>query len=47
MGAVKLKEVESAQMRIVDIIKMLEDQDEIQVGGVGMNYDVMKKIFRI
>lgn len=35
MGAVKLKEVEAAQMRIVDIIKMLEDQDEIQIGGRG------------
>jgi flagellar motor switch protein FliG len=35
MGSVKLKEVESAQMRIVDVIKMLEDQDEIQIGGRG------------
>jgi len=35
MGSVKLKEVEAAQMRIVDIIKQLEDTDEIQVGGRG------------
>ncbi len=35
MGSVKLKEVEAAQMRIVDIIKQLEDSDEIQVGGRG------------
>ncbi|MFP4368856.1 MAG: flagellar motor switch protein FliG [Candidatus Kapaibacterium sp.] len=39
MGPVKLKEVESAQMRIVDIIKQLEDQDEIAIGGRG-NEDV-------
>lgn len=35
MGPVKLKEVESAQMRIVDVIKELEEQDEIAVGGRG------------
>lgn len=35
MGPVKLKEVESAQMRIVDVIKKLEDEDEVQVGGRG------------
>jgi len=35
MGPVKLKEVESAQMRIVDIIKKLEEQDEIAIGGRG------------
>jgi len=35
MGPVKLKEVEAAQMRIVDIIKQLEDQEEIIVGGRG------------
>ncbi|MFW5702067.1 MAG: FliG C-terminal domain-containing protein, partial [Bacteroidota bacterium] len=35
MGPVKLKEVESAQMRIVDVIKKLEDQDEIAIGGRG------------
>jgi flagellar motor switch protein FliG len=35
MGPVKLKEVEGAQMRIVDIVKHLEDQDEIVIGGRG------------
>lgn len=35
MGPVKLKEVESAQMRIVDVIKKLEEQDEIAIGGRG------------
>jgi flagellar motor switch protein FliG len=35
MGPVKLKEVEGAQMRIVDIIKQLEEEDEIAVGGRG------------
>lgn len=35
MGPVKLKEVEGAQMRIVDIIKELESNDEISVGGRG------------
>lgn len=35
MGPVKLKEVESAQIRIVDIIKKLEEEDEISVGGRG------------
>lgn len=35
MGPVKLKEVESAQMRIVDIIKRLEEQEEIVIGGQG------------
>ncbi len=35
MGPVKLKEVESAQMRIVDVIKHLEEQEEIVIGGRG------------
>lgn len=35
MGPVKLKEVESAQMKIVDIIKLLEEQEEIVIGGKG------------
>jgi flagellar motor switch protein FliG len=39
MGPVKLKEVEAAQMRIVDVIKELEEQDEIVIGGRG-NADV-------
>mgnify|MGYP001084762351 CR=1 FL=1 len=35
MGPVKLKEVEQAQMRIVDIIKQLEADGEISIGGRG------------
>lgn len=35
MGPVKLKEVEGAQMRIVDLIKQLEEQDELAIGGHG------------
>jgi len=35
MGPVKLKEVEAAQMRIVDIVKNLEEQEEIVIGGRG------------
>ncbi|MGA2296427.1 MAG: flagellar motor switch protein FliG [FCB group bacterium] len=35
MGPVKLKEVEAAQIRIVDIIKDLEDKEEIAIGGRG------------
>lgn len=35
MGPVKLKEVESAQMRIVDVIKLLEEAEEIVIGGRG------------
>ncbi len=35
MGPVKLKEVEGAQMRIVDLVKMLEENDEIAIGGRG------------
>ncbi|MGE5479879.1 MAG: flagellar motor switch protein FliG [Chloroflexota bacterium] len=35
MGPVKLKDVEAAQMRIVDIIKQLESNDEIAIGGRG------------
>lgn len=39
MGPVKLKDVESAQMRIVDVIKELEDKEELFIGGRG-NEDV-------
>jgi flagellar motor switch protein FliG len=35
MGPVKLKEVEAAQMRIVDVIKQLEETEEIVIGGRG------------
>jgi flagellar motor switch protein FliG len=35
MGPVKLKEVEQAQARIVDVIKMLEEQEEITISFRG------------
>jgi flagellar motor switch protein FliG len=35
MGPVKLKEVESAQLRIVDVIKRLEEQEEVVISGRG------------
>ena len=35
MGPVKLKEVEQAQARIVDIIKQLEEQEEITISFRG------------
>lgn len=35
MGPVKLKDVEAAQMRIVDVIKVLEERDEIVISGRG------------
>ena len=40
MGPVKLKEVESAQAKIVDVIKALEEQGEISVTGRGGSEDV-------
>lgn len=40
MGPVKLKEVESAQARVVDIIKSLEDQGEISVNLRGGSEEV-------
>jgi flagellar motor switch protein FliG len=35
MGPVKLKDVEAAQLRIVDIIKRLEEREEISISGRG------------
>jgi flagellar motor switch protein FliG len=35
MGPIKLKDVESAQMRIVDVVKKLEEDEEIVIGGRG------------
>lgn len=35
MGPVKLKDVEAAQQRIVDIVKRLEEQEEITISGRG------------
>ncbi len=40
MGPVRLKEVESAQSRIVDIIKMLEEQEEITINFRGGSEEV-------
>ncbi|GIV55665.1 MAG: hypothetical protein KatS3mg040_0433 [Candidatus Kapaibacterium sp.] len=35
MGPVKLKDVEAAQQRIVEIVKRLEEQEEITISGRG------------
>lgn len=40
MGPVKLKEVESAQAKVVDVIKALEEQGEISVTGRGGSEEV-------
>ncbi len=40
MGPVKLKEVEAAQARVVDVIKMLEEQEEITVSFRGGSEEV-------
>jgi flagellar motor switch protein FliG len=40
MGPVRLKEVESAQTRIVEIVKQLEEQSEIIVAGRGGSEEV-------
>ena len=40
MGPVRLKDVESAQTRIVDIVKQLEDQGEIVIAGRGGTEEV-------
>ncbi|HSQ74107.1 MAG TPA: flagellar motor switch protein FliG [Bacteroidota bacterium] len=40
MGPVRLREVEAAQMRIVEIVKQLEDQGEILVAGRGGSEEV-------
>jgi flagellar motor switch protein FliG len=40
MGPVRLKEVETAQTRIVDIVKQLEDQGEIVIAGRGGTEEV-------
>ena len=41
MGPVRLKEVEAAQTRIVDVVKQLEDQGEIVVVGRGGTEEVV------
>jgi flagellar motor switch protein FliG len=40
MGPVRLREVEQAQMRIVDVVKQLEEREEIVIGGRGKSEDV-------
>ena len=40
MGPTKLKEVEAAQARIVDVIKMLEEQEEISINFRGGSEEV-------
>jgi flagellar motor switch protein FliG len=35
MGPVKLKDVEAAQQRIVDVVRRLEDDGEIVISGRG------------
>jgi flagellar motor switch protein FliG len=40
MGPVRLKEVESAQTRIVETVKQLEDQGEIVIAGRGGSEEV-------
>jgi flagellar motor switch protein FliG len=40
MGPVRLKEVESAQTRIVEVVKQLEDQGEIVIAGRGGSEEV-------
>jgi flagellar motor switch protein FliG len=35
MGPIRLKDVEGAQMRIVDVIKRLEEQEEVVISGRG------------
>ncbi|HXX62753.1 MAG TPA: flagellar motor switch protein FliG [Bacteroidota bacterium] len=40
MGPVRLKEVEAAQTRIVDIVKQLEDQGELVIAGRGGTEEV-------
>lgn len=41
MGPVRLKEVETAQTRILDIVKQLEEQGEIVIAGRGGKEDVI------
>jgi len=40
MGPVRLREVEAAQTRIVEVVKQLEDQGEILVAGRGGSEEV-------
>ncbi len=40
LGPVRLKEVEAAQTRVVEVVKQLEDQDEIVIAGRGGTEEV-------
>jgi len=40
LGPVRLKEVEAAQMRIIDVVKQLEEQGELKIGGRGGKEEV-------
>jgi flagellar motor switch protein FliG len=40
MGPVRLRDVEAAQTRIVDVIRQLEENEEIVIGGRGSTEDV-------
>jgi flagellar motor switch protein FliG len=40
MGPIRLKEVESAQARIVDIVKQLEESGEVMIAGRGGSEDI-------
>jgi flagellar motor switch protein FliG len=40
MGPVRLKDVEAAQTRVVEIVKQLEEQGEIVVAGRGGTEEV-------
>ena len=40
MGPVRLKEVEAAQARIVDIVKQLEESGEVMIAGRGGSEDI-------
>ena len=33
MGAVKAKDIEAAQMRIIEVVRRLESEGEIELGG--------------
>jgi flagellar motor switch protein FliG len=41
MGPVRLREVEAAQMRIVEVIKRLEENQEIVIAGRGGEEDIV------
>ncbi|HQT90478.1 MAG TPA: FliG C-terminal domain-containing protein, partial [Candidatus Kryptobacter bacterium] len=40
MGPVRLRDVESAQTRIIEVIRQLEENEEIVIGGRGSPEDV-------